>query len=54
MDNNSLDQLQVRFISAKTKEEVDEILLKIISLLPNNYDLGEYLRKLYSIKSASK
>ena len=54
MNNKELELLQAQFISVKTKEEADEILSKIISILPNNYELGEYLRKLYTIKSASK
>lgn len=45
-----LQELERIFQFAKSKQESDEALAKIVKLLPNDMDLGEYIRRLYSTK----
>lgn len=45
-----LESLERQFIFAKDKLEADIILRKIIKILPNDQDLGEYIRNLYQNK----
>lgn len=45
-----LQLLELKFQFAKSKEESDKTLAEIVKMLPNDYDLGEYIRKLYSTK----
>jgi hypothetical protein len=46
--------LEKQFIFTKNKHESDVALAKIIQLLPNDIDLGQYLRNLYQNKLHSK
>jgi hypothetical protein len=45
-----LFDLERQFIFAKSKHESDVALAKIIQLLPNDVDLGQYLRNLHQNK----
>jgi hypothetical protein len=47
---NKIRELEHKFIFAKSKEESDKTLAEIIKLLPNDYDLGSYIRSLYMNK----
>lgn len=47
---SKLEELERKFIFAKSKQEGDQTLAEIVKLLPNDYDLGEYIRYLYSNK----
>ena len=48
--NSELEELERKFIFATDKTEADSALAKIVRLLPNDYDLGEYIRNLYENK----
>jgi len=45
-----LEELERRFIFAESKLEADSVMAKIIKLLPNDLDLGGYIRNLYANK----
>ncbi len=47
-ESEELDSLYARLLLAKNKEEVEEIMIQIIKLVPNNYDLGDLIRSLYN------
>ncbi len=46
----AIEELERKFIFSKNKRESDQTLAQIIKLLPNDYDLGQYIRNLYSNK----
>jgi hypothetical protein len=48
--DRSLVELERQFQFAKSKEESDRTMAKIIKLLPNDFDLGTYIRNLYLTK----
>jgi hypothetical protein len=48
--NEELKELELKFQFSKSKQESDETLAKIVKILPNDYDLGSYIRTLYSTK----
>lgn len=45
-----LEELERKFLFSKNKQESDQTLAKIVKLLPNDYDLGTYIRNLYNNK----
>jgi hypothetical protein len=51
MDNQKeLEELERKFVFAESKLEADSLMAKIVKLLPNDYDLGGYIRNLYQNK----
>ena len=56
MKNNSLtnDQkeqlayLEVRLFNARSNYEIEKTMVDIIKLIPNDYDLGTYIRSLFN------
>lgn len=49
-DSSLLKDLENQFFFCKSKEESDKIIAKIVKLVVNDYDLGSYIRYLYSRK----
>lgn len=49
-DSKLLKDLENQFFFSKSKEESDKILAQIVKLIPNDYDLGSYIRYLYANK----
>lgn len=49
-EKSELEQLEREFIFADSKLEADVKLARIIKLLSNDHDLGEYIRNLYQNK----
>jgi cell shape-determining protein MreC len=45
-----LEELERKFIFAESKIEADTVMAKIIKFLPNDLDLGGYIRNLYANK----
>ncbi len=49
-DSKKLKSLENQFFFSKSKEESDKTLAQIIKIIPNDYDLGSYIRFLYAGK----
>lgn len=49
-DSQKLKDLENKFFFCISKEETDKILSQIVKLVTNDYDLGTYIRYLYSRK----
>ncbi len=49
-DSRALKELENQFFFSQTKQESDRILAKIVKIIPNDYDLGAYIRYLYANK----
>lgn len=49
-DSRKLKELENQFYSSKSKEELNVTLSQIVKLVPNDYDLGTYIRYLYANK----
>lgn len=50
-DSRKLKDLEKQFFQAKSKEDLDKILAQIIKTVPNDYDLGAYMRYLFAGKT---
>jgi len=49
-DSRLLKELENQFFFSKSKQDSDRILAQIVKLIPNDYDLGSYIRYLYANK----
>jgi len=49
-DSRALKDLENQFFFAKTKQDSDRVLAQIVKIIPNDYDLGSYIRYLYANK----
>lgn len=49
-DSKRLKELENQFYFSKSKLDSDRTLAAIVKIIPNDYDLGSYIRYLYANK----